>query len=287
MPIYDFSCPACGPFETAHPMSEVPRSGSCPRCGGAARRVFSTAGLSRAGNPAARAIDAAQLGGPGLIYVATRRETTVYAEELTERGWRAEAYHAGHNRAERDDVHARFLAGDLDVVVATTAFGMGSHKPNVRFVLHADIPESLDSYYQQIARAGRDGDPAVAVLHYRSEDLGLQRFFGGGASSEQDPRTVFREVRGYRAAESISPKKAVARAWRTPRSGAATATPARTPPRVGTVMGTQPDRLRCSSNRWGTRSCPWTSSRSRRTCSCGTSPTADEPVNLVPLPGRH
>lgn len=212
MPIYDFSCPACGPFETAHPMSEVPRSGSCPRCGGAARRVFSTAGLSRAGNPAARAIDAAQLGGPGLICVATRRETTVYAEELTERGWRAEAYHAGHNRAERDDVHARFLAGDLDAGVATTAFGMGSHKPNVRFVLHADIPESLDSYYQQIARAGRDGDPAVAVLHYRSEDLGLQRFFGGGASSEQDPRTVFREVRGYRAAESISPKKAVARA---------------------------------------------------------------------------
>ena len=69
MPIYDFSCPACGPFEAAHPMTEVPRSGSCPGCGGAARRVFSTAGLSRAGAPAVRAIDAAAVSAesPGVV----------------------------------------------------------------------------------------------------------------------------------------------------------------------------------------------------------------------------
>ena len=78
--------------------------------------------------------------------------------------------------ADRDAVHARFLDGDLDVVVATSAFGMGIDKPDVRFVLHAASPASLDSYYQEIGRAGRDGEPAeVALLHHAS-DLNLQRF---------------------------------------------------------------------------------------------------------------
>jgi len=81
---------------------------------------------------------------------------------------------------DRDDVHSMFLDDALDVVVATTAFGMGIDKPNVRFVLHADVPESLDSYYQEIGRAGRDGELATAVLFYRQEDLGLRRFFSSG-----------------------------------------------------------------------------------------------------------
>ncbi|WP_244208500.1 RecQ family ATP-dependent DNA helicase [Arthrobacter oryzae] len=115
--------------------------------------------------------------GPGLVYAAKRKDTEKYAAKLARNGLRAEAYHAGRTPAERELVHEKFLAGRLDVVVATTAFGMGIDKPDVRFVLHADIPESLDSYYQQIGRAGRDGQPAVAVLHYRSEDLGLRRYF--------------------------------------------------------------------------------------------------------------
>jgi ATP-dependent DNA helicase RecQ len=81
---------------------------------------------------------------------------------------------------DRDAVQERFMADDVDVVVATTAFGMGVDKPNVRWVVHAEIAESLDSYFQEVGRAGRDGEPAEAVLFYRTEDLGLRRFFSGG-----------------------------------------------------------------------------------------------------------
>lgn len=123
-------------------------------------------------------------GGAGLLYAAKRKDADKYAAKLARNGVRAAAYHAGRTAAEREDVHQQFLDGRLDVVVATTAFGMGIDKPDVRFVLHADIPESLDSYYQQIGRGGRDGRPAAAVLHYRSEDLGLRRYF---ATHTPDP----------------------------------------------------------------------------------------------------
>ncbi|GAA1757529.1 RecQ family ATP-dependent DNA helicase [Kocuria aegyptia] len=138
--------------------------------------------------------EVAHLGGPGLLYVATRKDTEAYATQLTERGLRAAAYHAGRKQSERQEVHARFLADELDVVVATTAFGMGIDKPNVRFVVHAGIPDSLDSYYQQIGRAGRDGQPALAVLHYRAEDLGLQQFFAGATPDEAELAKVFSAV---------------------------------------------------------------------------------------------
>ncbi|WP_427173765.1 RecQ family ATP-dependent DNA helicase [Arthrobacter sp. 92] len=119
-----------------------------------------------------------ELKGPDLLYAAKRKDTEKYAAKLAKNGLRAEAYHAGRTAAEREQIHQQFMDEELEVVVATTAFGMGIDKPNVRFVIHADIPESLDSYYQEIGRAGRDGQPATATLHYRSEDLGLRRFFG-------------------------------------------------------------------------------------------------------------
>ncbi len=115
-------------------------------------------------------------GGAGLVYCATRKDTVAYAEALTARGVAVAAYHAGLKRAEREDVHERFLGGDLAVVVATSAFGMGIDKPDVRFVLHAAAPASLDTYYQEIGRAGRDGEPAVAELHQHARDFDLQRF---------------------------------------------------------------------------------------------------------------
>jgi ATP-dependent DNA helicase RecQ len=114
--------------------------------------------------------------GNGIVYVATRRRTTELADALAERGVRAAAYHGGMRRAERDDAQHRFTEGEVDVVVATSAFGMGIDKPDVRFVLHADVPDAPDSYYQEVGRAGRDGDAAVGVLFYRPEDLGIRRF---------------------------------------------------------------------------------------------------------------
>ncbi len=145
--------------------------------------------------------------GQGLLYAATRKDTENYAEKLAESGLRAEAYHAGRPASDRERIHELFLDDELDVVVATTAFGMGIDKPNVRFVVHADIPESLDAYYQEIGRAGRDGDPASAVLHYREEDLGLRKFFG---THSPDPDALLAVLKALRSAGGPTPKASLA-----------------------------------------------------------------------------
>jgi ATP-dependent DNA helicase RecQ len=145
--------------------------------------------------------------GQGLLYTATRKDTEKYATKLAKEGLRAEAYHAGRSAADRERIHGLFLDDQLDVVVATTAFGMGIDKPNVRFVVHADIPESLDAYYQEIGRAGRDGKPASAVLHYRAEDLGLRKFFG---THSPDPDRLLAVLKVLKAAGAPAPKTSVA-----------------------------------------------------------------------------
>jgi len=101
---------------------------------------------------------------PGIIYASTRKDTVAIAAALAERGVRAAAYHAGLKGQERQATQDAFMADDLDVVVATVAFGLGIDKPNVRFVFHAAVSDSLDSYYQEIGRVGRDGAPARAPL---------------------------------------------------------------------------------------------------------------------------
>jgi ATP-dependent DNA helicase RecQ len=123
---------------------------------------------------------------PGIVYVATRRQAEELAEALCDRGVTAASYHAGMRAGERDAVQERFMASELEAVVATTAFGMGIDKADVRWVFHSEVSESLDAYYQEIGRAGRDGEPARAMLFYRSEDLGLRRFFAGAGHVEVD-----------------------------------------------------------------------------------------------------
>ncbi|TWF81344.1 ATP-dependent DNA helicase RecQ [Pseudonocardia hierapolitana] len=137
--------------------------------------------------------------GAGLVYCATRKDTVAYAEALTARGVAVAAYHAGLKRAVREDVHERFLGGELTVVVATSAFGMGIDKPDVRFVLHAAAPASLDAYYQEIGRAGRDGEPAVAELHHHSRDFDLQRFLTARRPRPDALRTVLALLEDGRA----------------------------------------------------------------------------------------
>jgi len=119
--------------------------------------------------------------GPGIVYAATQKGAEGLASTLDQRGVRAAAYHGGMSDRRRDEVHEGFMEdGTVDVVVATIAFGMGIDKPDVRFVVHHDVSESLDAYYQELGRAGRDGAPARAVLFFRPEDLGLRRFFASG-----------------------------------------------------------------------------------------------------------
>ena len=132
---------------------------------------------------------------PGLVYAATRKDAQWYADEFTRRGIRVDVYHAGIKAAHRDRVHQRFLSNELDAVVATSAFGMGIDKPDVRFVVHASVPESLDTYYQQIGRAGRDGEPAEIVLFYRAQDLGLQKFLTANKAPEDALNQVARALK--------------------------------------------------------------------------------------------
>ena len=123
---------------------------------------------------------AAGLPKPLILYVATRAETGELSAELGELGLAAAAYHGSMPAKARAGVEQRWLAGDIDVLVATNAFGMGVDKPDIRAVIHAEPPDSLDSYLQELGRAARDGKPGQALLCWRPEDLGVRRFFGGG-----------------------------------------------------------------------------------------------------------
>ncbi|MFJ3442206.1 RecQ family ATP-dependent DNA helicase [Streptomyces sp. NPDC086081] len=135
---------------------------------------------------------------PGIVYAGTRKDSEYYARELAALGLSAEAYHAGLRAAERERIHDAFLSGTADVVVATSAFGMGIDKEDVRFVLHASLPGSLDAYYQEIGRCGRDGRPALAVLHYRSEDTGMRSYFAGRAPGPEALADVAHAVHEHR-----------------------------------------------------------------------------------------
>jgi ATP-dependent DNA helicase RecQ len=137
----------------------------------------------------------ATVAGCGIVYVPTRRQAEGLAARLREAGHAAEHYHGGMAPAVRMRRHEDFLAGRVPVMVATSAFGMGIDKPDIRWVVHLALPDSPDSYLQEIGRAGRDGQPARAVLLHRPEDVALQRYFTGGAPPEAEIRDLVAVLR--------------------------------------------------------------------------------------------
>ena len=134
---------------------------------------------------------------PAIVYCGTRRDTEEVADELRRSGLSAAAYHAGLEPDERASAQHRFMEGDAEVIVATNAFGMGVDKANVRSVWHWAIPTSVEAYYQEAGRAGRDGLPARAVLLAGRSDLGrLVRFI---QMREVEPESVLHYAQRLRA----------------------------------------------------------------------------------------
>jgi ATP-dependent DNA helicase RecQ len=115
-------------------------------------------------------------GGVALVYAATRKNAEKYAADLKQAGMRSRVYHAGLDDRVRERAQDTFMAGQLDVIVATNAFGMGVDKSDIRLVVHADIPRSPEAYYQEAGRGGRDGKATRCVLLFNHGDIRLQEF---------------------------------------------------------------------------------------------------------------
>lgn len=127
-------------------------------------------------------------GQSGIIYCQSRASVNELTDKLQSDGYSALAYHGGMNAVQRSQSQDQFVRDDVDIMVATIAFGMGINKPDVRYVLHYDLPKNIESYYQQIGRAGRDGADADCLLLFAYGDIGKHRYFIDQMQNEQEQR---------------------------------------------------------------------------------------------------
>lgn len=135
-------------------------------------------------------------GGAAVVFASTRKRVVKFAEFLREHGFNAEAYHAGLDNDAKKDIQNRYLAGEIDIICATNAFGMGVDKPDIRLVVHMDVPGSLENYLQEAGRAGRDRDPAHCALLFTTLDLERQFSLGTlNALTKADLQHVLRALR--------------------------------------------------------------------------------------------
>ena len=132
-------------------------------------------------------------GDSGIIYCATRKGVDELYQFLTEEGFQAGRYHAGMDQGERSRSQEDFIYDRIKVMIATNAFGMGIDKSNVRYVLHYNMPQSMENYYQEAGRAGRDGEPAECILYYSPQDTMINRFLL--ESKERDGEYSWEEMR--------------------------------------------------------------------------------------------
>ena len=114
---------------------------------------------------------------PVIIYCFSRKDTELLAEKLRFKNFKAVAYHAGLDRKRRKLVQDAFMHNKINIIVATIAFGMGIDKPNIRLIIHHSIPKTLEGYYQEIGRAGRDQKPSKCVLFYDYKDIAKLKYF--------------------------------------------------------------------------------------------------------------